>query len=90
MQSGFRNTANCSHSKDIAISCLAGNAVRLSYEPELPASSPGSAVGLLEIYHEGEWGTVEDYGFNQRAADVVCQQLGYVRAYKYGNVMDVG
>lgn len=52
--------------------------------------SPGAAVGRLEIYYEGRWGTVEDYGFDQTAADVVCRQLGYDRAYKYGNIIDVG
>lgn len=49
-------------------------------------NNPGGRAGRLEIFHNGEWGTVCVNGFDQASADVVCQQLGYNIATEYGAI----
>ena len=46
--------------------------------------------GLLEIYYDGEWGTVCDTGFDMREASIVCRQLGYKAVDTFTSVAERG
>eukprot|EP00299_Pterocystis_sp_00344_P015372 c7671_g1_i1.p1 GENE.c7671_g1_i1~~c7671_g1_i1.p1 ORF type:complete len:786 (+),score=182.74 c7671_g1_i1:63-2420(+) len=49
-----------------------------------PEQEGSIILGGVEIYHEGEWGTICDDWFTPNAADVICRQLGFVStAYPY-------
>lgn len=62
--------------------------------PEIPSDVPRIQLrlagekrkhneGRVEVYYEGQWGTVCDDDFNQHAAEVVCRELGYSKAVSW-------
>ena len=58
---------NCTHSQDVSVTCPTVRLVGSSY----------GRAGRLEVYHNRTWGTVcRDY-FNDAAAGVACNMLGY-------------
>ena len=53
-------------------------------------SFDSSFSGRLEVYFNGEWGTVCNDFFYQTEANVACQQLGYSSASDYGTAISLG
>ena len=39
--------------------------------------------GCVEVYCNGQWGTICDNGFSSYDAKTICQQLGYNYYYRY-------
>jgi len=63
---------NCQHREDVAISCVDTKIeVRLN-------GGRDPREGRLEVFYNGTWGFVcSSYGFNDAAARVVCNMLGF-------------
>ncbi|XP_025112202.1 deleted in malignant brain tumors 1 protein-like isoform X2 [Pomacea canaliculata] len=67
-------THNCNHYEDAGVDCSPSS-------NNYPIRLNGSSVaykGRVEIMYNGQWGTICDDNWDDHAAQVVCQQLGFV------------
>ncbi|XP_038052403.1 deleted in malignant brain tumors 1 protein-like [Patiria miniata] len=71
---GWYNEDCLHHTYDAGVTC---NETSSSPVPVRLTNGSFPYEGRIEIYHDGQWGTVCDDGWSIEDANVICRQLGY-------------
>ncbi|KAK7089640.1 scavenger receptor cysteine-rich domain-containing protein DMBT1-like [Littorina saxatilis] len=74
-QCSFTNSSheNCGHNEDVGIDCLPTSTVSRARL----VNGRKASEGRLEVYSNGQWGTVCDDSFDINDARVACRMMGY-------------
>ncbi|KAM4049934.1 neurotrypsin isoform 1-T1 [Anomaloglossus baeobatrachus] len=83
---------DCTHQEDIHIMCFPDTDQHrtLSGPPLRLMDGETKKEGRVEIYLNGQWGTICDDGWTDKDASVVCRQLGYKGSAKSRNMAYFG
>eukprot|EP00058_Branchiostoma_floridae_P023683 XP_002609173.1 hypothetical protein BRAFLDRAFT_92536 [Branchiostoma floridae] len=79
---GWGDSYGCNHGRDVGVVCRAFTKIKIRPFADVRLVGGRSvSEGRLEIFYDGEWGTVCSYSWDLADAYVVCRQLGYPCAY---------
>jgi deleted-in-malignant-brain-tumors protein 1 len=71
---------NCDHSEDVYLQCgedeESGSGTEAVEGAIRLVDGPSPEAGRVEIYHNDQWGTICDDGFEVEEASVICRSLG--------------